>query len=40
MQVSVGDKFMMPFAGSAQKVKLEDEEYLLFREQELLMIIK
>jgi chaperonin GroES len=40
MTVSVGDKVMMPFAGSAQKVKLGDEEYLLFREQELLMIIK
>ena len=40
MSVKVGDKVMMPFAGSAQKVKLGDEEYLLFREQELLMIIK
>ena len=40
MQVKVGDKVMMPFAGSAQKVKLGDEDYLLFREQELLMIIK
>jgi chaperonin GroES len=40
MTVQVGDKVMMPFAGSAQKVKLGDEEYLLFREQELLMIIK
>lgn len=40
MSVSVGDKVMMPFAGSAQKVKLGDEEFLLFREQELLMIIK
>jgi chaperonin GroES len=40
MSVKVGDKVMMPFAGSAQKVKLGDEDYLLFREQELLMIIK
>jgi len=40
MSVKVGDKVMMPFAGTAQKVKLGDEEYLLFREQELLMIIK
>ena len=40
MTVSVGDKVMMPFAGTAQKVKLGDEDYLLFREQELLMIIK
>jgi chaperonin GroES len=40
MQVKVGDKVMMPFAGTAQKVKLGDEDYLLFREQELLMIIK
>jgi chaperonin GroES len=40
MTVQVGDKVMMPFAGSAQKVKLGDEDYLLFREQELLMIIK
>jgi len=40
MQVKVGDKVMMPFAGSSQKVKLGDSDYLLFREQELLMIIK
>ena len=40
MTVSVGDKVMMPCAGTAQKVKLGDEDYLLFREQELLMIIK
>jgi chaperonin GroES len=40
MSVKVGDKVMMPFAGSAQKVKLGDEDFLLFREQELLMIIK
>ena len=40
MTVSVGDKVMMPFAGTAQKVKLGDEDYLLFREQELLMVIK
>jgi hypothetical protein len=31
---------MMPFVGTAQKVKLESKEYYLFREQELLMIIK
>ena len=40
MTVQVGDKVMMPFAGTAQKVKLGDADYLLFREQELLMIIK
>jgi len=40
MTVKVGDKVMMPFAGTAQKVKLGDEDYLLFREQELLMVIK
>jgi len=40
MSVKVGDKVMMPFAGSAQKVKLGDEDFLFFREQELLMIIK
>ena len=40
MTVQVGDKVMMPFAGTAQKVKLENEDYFLFREQELLMIIK
>jgi co-chaperonin GroES (HSP10) len=40
MSVKPGDKVMMPFAGSAQKVKLGDKEYFLFREQELLMIIK
>jgi co-chaperonin GroES (HSP10) len=40
MTVQVGDKVMMPFAGTAQKVKLGDTDYFLFREQELLMIIK
>jgi chaperonin GroES len=40
MQVKVGDKVMMPFAGSAQKVKVGDEDFLLFREQELLMVIR
>ena len=40
MTVQVGDKVMMPMVGTAQKVKLGDEEFLLFREQELLMIIK
>ena len=40
MRVMVGDKVMMPFAGSAQKVKLGDTEFLLFREQELLMVIR
>ena len=40
MTVQVGDKVMMPFAGSAQKVKLGDEDYLLFREQELLMVMR
>jgi chaperonin GroES len=40
MTVQVGDRVMMPFAGSAQKVKLGDEDYLLFREQELLMVMR
>ena len=40
MSVKPGDKVMMPFAGTAQKVKLGDEDYFLFREQELLMVIK
>ena len=40
MQVKVGDKVMMPFAGSAQKVKVGNEDFLLFREQELLMVIR
>ena len=40
MSVKVGDKVMMPMIGTAQKVKLGDEDFLLFREQELLMIIK
>jgi len=38
--IKVGDKVMMPFAGTAQIVKIENKEYYLFREQELLMIIK
>ncbi len=40
MTVKVGDKVMMPQIGTAQIVKLEDKEYYLFREQELLMIIR
>ena len=40
MTVQGGDKVMMPQIGTAQKVKLGDEDYFLFREQELLMIIK
>jgi len=40
MSVKVGDKVMMPMIGTAQKVKLGDDDYFLFREQELLMIIK
>ena len=40
MTVKVGDKVMMPQIGTAQTVKLENKEYYLFREQELLMIIK
>jgi len=40
MSVKVGDKVMMPQIGTAQTVKLENKEYYLFREQELLMIIK
>lgn len=40
MTVKVGDRVMMPQIGTAQTVKLENKEYYLFREQELLMIIK
>ncbi len=40
MSVKVGDKVMMPQIGTAQTVKLNDKEYYLFREQELLMVIK
>ena len=40
MSVKVGDRVMMPQIGTAQKVKLGDVDYFLFREQELLMIIK
>jgi chaperonin GroES len=40
MSVKVGDKVMMPQIGTAQKVKLGDEDYFLFREKELLMIIR
>ena len=40
MSVKPGDKVMMPMVGTAQKIKLGDEDYLLFREQELLMVIR
>ena len=41
MEVSVGDKVMMPSGGmSAQKVTLEDKEYFLCREMDLLMVIR
>ena len=40
MEVKVGDKVLMPQHSNAQKVKLENKEYYLFREQELLMVIK
>ena len=40
MSVKVGDKVMMPQIGTAQTVKLNNKEYYLFREQELLMVIK
>lgn len=40
MTVKVGDRVMMPQIGTAQTVRLENKEYYLFREQELLMIIK
>lgn len=40
MTVRVGDKVMMPQVGMAQKVKLNNKDYYLFREQELLMVIK
>ena len=41
MEVKVGDKVMMPQGGmSAQKVKLEDKDYYLCREMDLLMVIR
>jgi chaperonin GroES len=40
MTVKVGDKVMMPQIGTAQTVKLNNKEYYLFREMELLMVIK
>lgn len=40
MSVKVGDKVMMPQIGTAQMVKLNNKEYYLFREQELLMVIR
>ena len=40
MQVKVNDKVMMPFAKKKKKVKLGNEDFLLFREQELLMVIR
>lgn len=41
MEIKVGDKVMMPQGGmSAQKVKLEDKDYYLCREMDLLMVIR
>ena len=40
MSVKVGDKVMMPNLVTGQKVKLNNKDYYLFREQELLMVIK
>lgn len=41
MEVEVGDKVMMPAGNmNAQKVKLEDNEYYLCRETDLLMVIR
>ena len=38
MSTRVGDQVMIPF-GTRQEVKVDGEEYLLFRESELLMIL-
>lgn len=38
MSIRVGDQVMIPF-GIGQEVKVDGEEYLLFRESELLMIL-
>lgn len=38
MSTRVGDQVMIPF-GTGQEVKVDGEEYLLFRESELLMIL-
>lgn len=41
MEVNVGDKVMLPQGSmGVGKVKIDEKEYLLCREQELLMIIK
>lgn len=41
MEVEVGDKVMLPQGSmSISKVKIDDKEYLLCREQELLMVFK
>ena len=41
MTVKVGDKVVMPTSEmAAQKVKLEDKEYFLCREMDLLMVIR
>ena len=41
MEVEVGDKVMMPAGNmNTQKVNLEDKEYYLCRETDLLMVIR
>lgn len=41
MEVEVGDKVMLPQGSmGVGKVKIDEKEYLLCREQELLMVIK
>jgi chaperonin GroES len=41
MEVSVGDKVLLPHGGmNIQKIKLDDTEYFLCREMDLLMVIK
>ena len=41
MEVSVGDKVLLPSGGmNIQKIKLDDNEYFLCREMDLLMVIK
>jgi chaperonin GroES len=39
MEVKVGDKVIIPKYG-ASKVKVEDDEYLILREEDILAIVK
>ena len=40
MSVKIGDEVVLPPYGQAQKMKLGNEEYQLYRESELLGILK